>query len=117
MYDLEIKHKELFEKILKYNLRDELYHRQDEWKKENKIYPNTDAWAFGIFISVVCYVIFIPFEVSEQFKTVYSTILGIIGALVQYYRLKQHGKKQFEEFIFIKEDLLSNIEQKNKTKK
>ena len=65
MIDLESKHKELFEKILKNNQRDELYKRYDEWRKENKIYPNTDAWAFGIFIAVVCYVIFIPFEVSQ----------------------------------------------------
>ena len=30
MYDLEKKYKELFEKIFKNNLRDELYKRQDE---------------------------------------------------------------------------------------
>ena len=30
MHDLENKYKELFEKILKNNLRDELYKRQDE---------------------------------------------------------------------------------------
>ena len=113
MIDLEAKHKELFEKILKNNLRDELYKRQDEWRKENKIYPSTDAWAFGIIITVVCYGIFIPFEVSEQFKTVYSTILGIIGAVIQHYRLKQHSKKAFEEFIYIKEDILSEFEHKN----
>ena len=79
------------------------------------IYPNTDAWAFGIFITVVCYAIFIPFEVSEQFKTAYSTILGIIAAVIQYYRLKQHDKKEFQEFIYIKEDLISEFKSKNKS--
>ena len=112
MNNLELQDKELFEKIIKNNLRDELYKRQDEWETQNKLYPNTDAWAFGIFVTVVCYVIFIPFEVSEQFKTVYSTLLGIIGALIQYYRLREHSKKRFEEFIFIKEDLLSEFENK-----
>ena len=112
MNNLELQNKELFEKILKNNLRDELYKRQNEWIKENKIYPNTDAWAFGIFVTVAFYAIFLPFEVSEQFKTVYSTLLGIIGAVIQYYRLKQHSKKQYEEFIFIKEDLLSEFENK-----
>ena len=109
------KNKELWDKIIEYNLRDELFKREDEWRKVNKIYPNTDAWAFGIFITVVCYAIFIPFEVSEQFKTAYSTILGIIAAVIQYYRLKQHDKKEFQEFIYIKEDLISEFKSKNKS--
>ena len=76
--------KELFKRMLNNrNFTDELTKKQDEWERANKIFPDTAPFGMGLTIAVICFIIFIPFETSQQFKTIYSTIIG--GAIGNFY--------------------------------
>ena len=112
MDELAKKNKELWNKIIEHNLRDDLFKREDEWENANTIYPKTEGWAFGIFVGFVCALILAPFEISERFMSNSSVILGIIGGIIQHYRLKKFNKDLFHQTILIKEELLSEFESK-----
>ena len=108
------RYQELWNKIKEYDLKDEYFKKIKQWEKENKIYPDTEAWAFGIFIIFVCTLLFIPFEVSEQFKAIYALLIGIFASIIQHYRLKEFSKKREVGATFIMDKLISEfIENKN----
>ena len=103
--------KELFKKMLNNrNFTDELTKKQDEWERANKIFPDTAPFGMGLTIAVICFIIFIPFETSQQFKTIYSTIIGIIVGIVQSYRIKKYYDERELRFNYIKEDLMFKYE-------
>jgi hypothetical protein len=108
---MDIEDKELFNKMLgNRNFKDELTKKQDEWERANKIFPDTRPLAFGVITVFICFIIFIPFETSTQFKQIYSTILGIIGGIIQNYRLNKHYDERELRFKYIREDLMFKYE-------
>ena len=110
--DKDSHRRNLFLTIKKHNLYQQYSNELEDWKNKNKIYPNTKGWALGVVITVLCYLIFIPFDVSEQFKQIYSLILGVISGLIQHFRRRSYWKKEQEESVLIMEDILSSYQDK-----